>query len=81
MKTQIEVKSVLVGIVIGVLAVFAIGAGTSSSNPIGKYQITGVGNGTGGWAAVVVDTQTGEVWGADFHNNWNDKSSQFWGPK
>jgi hypothetical protein len=64
MKTQIDIKSLLCGAAIGVLAVFTLGAGTSSS-PVGKYQVTGVSNGTGGWGAVIVDTQSGEAWGMD----------------
>jgi hypothetical protein len=57
MKTQIDIKSVLCGVAIGVLAVFAIGAGTSS-NQFGRYQaVTGTGY------ALLVDTVTGKVWG------------------
>ena len=37
MNPQIDIKSVLYGVAIGVLGVFAIGAATSS-NEIGKYQ-------------------------------------------
>ena len=80
MKTQIDIKSVLCGVAIGVLAIFAIGAGTSS-NPVGKYQVTGFGNGTGGWLAVMVDTQTGESWGYDFSRGGVSKSEKFWDAK
>jgi hypothetical protein len=58
MKTQIDIKSALVGIVVGVLAVLAVGAGTSS-NEVGRYQ---AGCGTG--FAIIIDTKTGQAWGA-----------------
>ena len=51
MKTQLDIKSVLCGAIIGALAVFTVGAG-ASSNPAGKYQITATGNGTGGQGSV-----------------------------
>jgi hypothetical protein len=57
MKTQIDIKSALCGIVVGVLAVLAIGAGTSS-NEVGRYQISGGEN-----YSVMVDTKTGQAWG------------------
>lgn len=56
MKTHIELKSALCGLVIGVFAMLAIGAGMSS-NETGRYQIT-----SGGNVALVIDTQTGKVW-------------------
>jgi hypothetical protein len=80
MKTQIDIKSVLCGVAIGVLAVFAIGAGTSS-NQVGKYQVTSTGNGTGGWLSIMVDTQTGESWGVDFSRNAVQKPDKFWDAK
>ena len=75
MKSQIDIKSALLGILLGVLAVFAIGAG-ASDNPTNKYQIIGIGNGTGGWAAIMVDTQTGKAWGTDIQKDW--KHGDFW---
>jgi hypothetical protein len=78
MKTQIDIKSVLCGVAIGVLAVFAIGAGTSS-NPVGRFQITAAAAPNGSFFAVV-DTQTGEVWGADSVRGWQDKP-KFWDAK
>jgi hypothetical protein len=79
MKIQIDLKSALCGLIIGVAAMFAIGAGTSS-NPIGKYEIrTGVGN-NGGYA-IMIDTQTGQAWGqlAGIENDWGSSSSaKFW---
>jgi hypothetical protein len=80
MKTQIDIKSVLCGVAIGVLAIFAIGAGTSS-NPVGKFQMQSVTSPYGAYA-FVVDTQTGEVWGMDTKTDWHDnKADKFWGGK
>jgi len=56
MKTQINFKSALCGLVAGMLAMLAIGAGTYS-NMTGRYQIATEGN-----VALVIDTQTGKVW-------------------
>jgi hypothetical protein len=56
MKTQINIKSAFYGLVVGVLATLAIGAGTYSS-ATGRYQIATEGN-----VALVIDTQTGKVW-------------------
>ena len=80
MKTQIDIKSALFGIVVGVLVMFAIGAGTSS-NPVGKYKIEASAT-PYGLASFVVDTQTGEVWGMDIKTDWHEtKADKFWGPK
>jgi hypothetical protein len=57
MKAQIDMKSVLCGVALGVLAVFAIGAATSS-NEIGRYQVS-----SGQGCSVIVDTRTGQAWG------------------
>ena len=80
MKTQIDVKSTLAGLVIGILATLAVGAGTSS-NPVGKYAI-GTSMTPWGCISCVLDTQTGEVWGMDVKTDWHDyKPEKFFGPK
>jgi hypothetical protein len=60
MKTQIDIKSALLGIAVGVLAMFAIGAGTGS-NEVGRYQISSNPN-----FSIIVDTKTGQAWGGVF---------------
>ena len=78
----IDLKSVLCGLIVGVTAMFAIGAGTSS-NPVGRYRVqTGTGN-NGGYA-IIIDTQTGQAWEqlAGGETDWsNNNSSEFWKPK
>jgi hypothetical protein len=73
MKAQIDIKSVLCGVTIGVLAVFAIGAATSS-NEIGRYQVS-----AGQGLSVIVDTKTGQAWGYCPANTSQYKmDSTFW---
>jgi hypothetical protein len=57
MKTQIDLKSALLGMTAGILAMFAIGAGTSSEES-GRYQVS-----VGTSSAIIVDTKTGQAWG------------------
>jgi hypothetical protein len=57
MKATIDVKSAILGLIIGAVTMFAIGAG-SSSNRVGRYQISAGSQG----CAVIVDTTTGQAW-------------------
>jgi hypothetical protein len=57
MKINLDLKSAVCGLLIGVLAMLAIGAGTSSSDT-GRYQVSGGEQG----CAVMVDTRTGKAW-------------------
>jgi hypothetical protein len=76
MKAQIDIKSVLCGVAIGVLAVFAIGAATSS-NENGRYQVS-----TGQVTSVIVDTRTGQAWGYGPQTTSQYKSdANFWDSK
>ena len=81
MKTQIDFKSAVVGLLVGIVVILLTGAVTSS-NPVGKYQVDVAATG-GGWGgmAVIVDTQTGEAWAVDFTKNFNAKSDKFWDAK
>jgi len=56
MKTNIDFKSALCGLLVGVVATFVIGAGEQSS-PAGRYQVSAMQ--TGG---IMVDTKTGQAW-------------------
>ena len=56
MKTQIDLKSALCGLGLGLLVMLALGAGTAS-NQIGRFQVA-----TEGTVALLVDTETGQVW-------------------
>lgn len=56
MNTKIDIKSALIGLLLGVLATVAIAA-ASSSGTAGRYQIAGTGS-----YGLVLDTATGQVW-------------------
>src|SRR6266550_1656981 len=65
MNMKIDLKSGLCGLAFGIVAMLAIGAGTSSDQT-GRYQVA-IGNSSNGSGVVVmVDTQTGKAWGATF---------------
>ena len=57
---KIDLKSALLGLVLGVIVTAAIGA-VSSPAQVGRYQIAGTGN-----QGLVLDTVTGQVWSAYF---------------
>lgn len=82
MKIQIDLKSALAGLALGIIAMLAIGAGTES-NPIGKYQIS-TSTGINGGFAIMVDTQTGQAWEqlAGLENDWgSNRADKFWQAK
>ena len=78
MKIKIDLKSALFGLLAGVVVMFCIGAATPS-NPVGKYQVVGAPGRSGG-LFVLIDTQTGQAWGADADKNFSDQGT-FWGVK
>lgn len=80
MKNIVDLKSVLCGVIIAAAAFLVMGSATSG-NPAGRFQVTEVRNGTGGWAAIMVNTETGEAWGIDFAKSPVQKADKFWQPK
>lgn len=77
MKITIDLKSALCGLAIGLVAMLLIGAGTSS-NSVGRYKIvTGTSDGKG--FALILDTQTGQVWCDDQNYRLaRSLSASFW---
>jgi hypothetical protein len=59
MNAKIDLKSALCGLVVGILAMLAIGA-SEAPNAIGKYQVA-----SGAGFVTIVDTTTGQAWGAN----------------
>ena len=57
MKIQIDLKSAACGLVVGIVAMFALGAGEPGAP--GKFQISIGGNPP---VFVLLDTTTGKVW-------------------
>ncbi len=56
MKTEIDLKSALIGLLAGIIGMLAIGA-SSSSPTVGRYQVGGTAS-----QGFVIDTVTGRVW-------------------
>jgi hypothetical protein len=80
MINKIDLKSALGGLIVGVLAMFALGAATSPNDEVGRYQIqTCPGNPTG--YAVLLDTATGKVWMANGAGNQLRSDADFFNPK
>jgi hypothetical protein len=76
MNTKIDLKSALCGLAVGILAMLAIGA-SNSSNPIGRYYIA-----SGSGFVTVLDTTTGQVWGANLATpGWQSIHPNFWDKK
>ncbi len=57
MKSNIDLKSAAVGLVVGIAVMLVVGA-ESRSNYNGRYQVSSAQG-----FAVIVDSQTGQAWG------------------
>jgi hypothetical protein len=60
MSFKVDIKSLLLGLVIGIIAILAIGAGSRGSNT-GKYQVSIATGVRGDVIYAKIDTSTGEV--------------------
>lgn len=60
MKITLDIKSLLLGVTLGVVALFVTGAGLDSNEQAGKYQAA-----TDAGFCIIVDTSTGQAWGAN----------------
>ena len=56
MKTEIDIKSALIGLLAGIATMLAMGA-SSPTPTVGRYQVGGTAS-----QALVIDTVTGQVW-------------------
>ena len=74
MNTKIDLKSALCGLAVGVLAMLAIGAATSS-NAIGRYQVS-----SSSGFVTIIDTTTGRAWGGNI-SMLSSTQAGFWEPK
>lgn len=72
MKTQLDTKSILLGLLLGIIATIGIAA-THHNGQVGRYQIMGTER--YGW---IVDTATGEAWSSQ-HNH--GRKTPFYKPK
>ena len=75
MNTKIDLKSTLLGLAIGVLALLALGAGSPSSE-VGRYRAVGSTP-----YFLLVDTVTGQVWSGNFQTGFRNTDPDFFQPK
>lgn len=61
MKTVIDIKSVLLGLGVGVMAMFVVGAELGPTGPAGRFEISACPGNPNGFA-MILDTATGRVW-------------------
>ncbi len=57
---KIDVKSCVIGLLLGVCVMLVIGAGGNGSSEVGKYRISAAGDST--TSCFVIDTATGRTW-------------------
>ena len=77
MNNKIDTKSILIGLLAGVIVTFAVGAGLPTNRQVGRYQVAGAGDGH----AIIVDTVTGQAWQAGFIPNTAQTDGDFFKAK
>ena len=77
MKMTVDIKSALLGLIVGVGVMCVVGSGTPSSE-IGRYQISAGNQG----CAFIVDTKSGQAWAFQPLNTaqWKNDAN-FWSAK
>jgi hypothetical protein len=75
MKTQIDIKSALVGLAFGVAVTLCIAA-ASGSGSVGRYQIAASNE-----HGLVLDTATGKVWSYFLGSRGGSANQSFFEPK
>ncbi len=75
MNQQIDTKSALIGLCVGITAMLALGASSPTTRPVGRYQIGGTAT-----HGLVIDTVTGQVW-TQYLQPDGTRDSSFYGPK
>ena len=76
MKTQLDIRSMLIGILLTICCIFALGAARSTNPALNaRFQLVCPGEGSN---AFVIDTSTGQVW-AKYSGNRN--TNNFLTPK
>ena len=73
MKTNLDIKSALIGLGLGVLIMVGVGA---SSGSAGRYQIAGTAH-----HGLVLDTVTGQVWSTFLSSSGGRADRDFYDPK
>jgi len=60
MKTKMDAKSAMAGLIVGIALETTVAAVENSSEPVGCYQTAAAAG-----FVVILDTQTGKAWGAN----------------
>jgi hypothetical protein len=76
MKNKIDIKSALIGLCVGVVAMLAIGASSSQLSAVGRYQLGGTAS-----HGLVIDTVTGQVWSKYLPQDGGGTDGDFAKPK
>lgn len=76
MKTMFDIRSVLIGAVLAVFLLLALGASLNSSPQVDRFRF-----GASGSHVFVIDTATGQVWGKYVTPRRDMTSQEFMGPK
>ena len=76
MNNNINIKSALIGLCIGVVAMLAIGATSSQPSAVGRYQLGGTAS-----HGLVIDTATGQVWSKYLPQDRGNTDGDFAKPK
>jgi hypothetical protein len=74
MSNTIDMRSALLGLGLGVLVTLGVAA-TSSSTPVGRYQVAGTSN-----HGLIIDTATGRVWSGYFSSLQGKTDGDFFEP-
>ena len=72
---KIDLKSTAIGLLIGILAIVALGAGSPASQ-VGRYRIEGSTP-----YFLLVDTVSGQVWAGNFQTGLKNTDPDFFLPK
>jgi hypothetical protein len=75
MKTQIDIKSALLGLAFGVVVTFCVAA-AGAGGSVGRYQITASNE-----HGLVLDTATGKVWSYLLGSGRGSANPSFFEPK
>ncbi len=75
MNMKIDLKSTLLGLALGVLALVALGAGSPSSQ-VGRYRLAGSTP-----YFLLVDSETGKVWAGNFQQGLKNTDADFFSNK
>jgi hypothetical protein len=76
MKTNLDLRSALFGLIAGVLLMFTLGATQNLIGPTERFQVAGTAS-----HGLVIDTTTGQVWSSYLPQNGGKTDAGFFAPK